>query len=279
MTDDIDLRELSRYSAAEIKAKNYILLNVFSVYILSRLAASQSMGLIGSGFKNRKAVNTMMSKRFPALPDADPPLASLPYVTPQTLAYAHSLVISAVCYSRTDIMTKGKASLLYEKLYDEYAKGEEEEFISDLRATIRSFLFNATAAEVEPATLPSAAQAATSAAPPGTRDADWLLGLDEAKPSDDVDAVAGAVRKQKSVAAAAAAGGGGDADAAADTGSDGDGDGGIEEDSDKLGNVAVAGDDGAAAAGSQTPTPKESPDPKQGKKEKKAAGGKQRRRG
>jgi hypothetical protein len=107
MTDDLDLCELMRYTEDEIAAKEYILYNVFAVYILSQLAASQSMGLIGSGFKNPKAAATMMSKRFPALPDADPPLARLPYVTPQTLAYAISLVILAVCYSSPDIMTKG----------------------------------------------------------------------------------------------------------------------------------------------------------------------------
>ena len=69
------------------------------------------MGLIGAGFKSVKAARFVLTraKRFPALPDADLPLARLPYVTPQTLAYAISLVLSAVCYSSTDIMTKGKA--------------------------------------------------------------------------------------------------------------------------------------------------------------------------
>ena len=64
MTDDIDLCELMRCSEDEISAKNYILYNVFAIYILSKLAASQSMGLIGSGFKNPKAAATMMSKHF-----------------------------------------------------------------------------------------------------------------------------------------------------------------------------------------------------------------------
>ncbi len=46
------------------------------------------MGLAGSGFKNMKVYRTMMARRFPALPDADLPLDELPYITPQTVAYA-----------------------------------------------------------------------------------------------------------------------------------------------------------------------------------------------
>ena len=109
MPFDFDLRQLLNYTETELASKGYISYNVFAVYILSQLAASQCMGLLGAGFKNPKAAVTMMSRRFPALPDADPLLSRLPYVTPRTLAYALSLVLSAVCYSSTDIMTKGKA--------------------------------------------------------------------------------------------------------------------------------------------------------------------------
>lgn len=167
-TDDIDLCELMNYSADEISAKEYRTFNVPAIYLLSVLGASQSMGLIGAGFKNPKACMTMMAKRFPALPETDPPLAKLPYVTPQTLAYALSLVVTAVCYSSTDIMTKGKAPLLYERLREDFAKVEQEDFNSELATTIRSYLFNATAAEAQPAPLQSAAPCAASAAPPGT---------------------------------------------------------------------------------------------------------------
>jgi hypothetical protein len=181
MSDDLALCELMRYTEDEIAAKEYTLYNVFAVYILSKFAASQSMGLIGAGFKNPKAASTMMSKRFPALPDANPPLARLPYVTPQTLVYTLSLVISAVCYCSTDIMTKGHALLLYEKLCEDFAKVNQGAFADDLRCDIRSFLLNVTAAEAQPAAISQAAPAAASAAPPGTHDADRLLGLDEAK--------------------------------------------------------------------------------------------------
>ncbi len=151
------------------------------------------MGSIGSGFKNSKACMTLLAKRFSALPDAEPPLVKL-YVTPQTLANALSLVISDVCYYSTDIMIKGKASLLYESLREYFAKMDQEEFTKDLIASIGSYLpvFNATAAEAQRAPLPSAAQPAASAAPPGTNDADCLLGLAEVKPSVDVQVVASA---------------------------------------------------------------------------------------
>ncbi len=113
-----------------------------------------------------------------------------------------------------------------------------------------------------------------------------MLGLDEAKPRIDVEAVAGAGRKQKSATAAAPCGEGrvaanadacGDADDNGDGGDDSDGDntsdGGIQGDSEgKHGDDTVArgaGDDGAAAAGSQTATPRPSP---RGKKEKNAPG-------
>jgi hypothetical protein len=65
-------------------AKEYVFLNGCAVYILSKLAVSQSMGLISSGFKNPKGARLMLSKRFPALPDAEHPLDRLPYITPQT---------------------------------------------------------------------------------------------------------------------------------------------------------------------------------------------------
>ena len=234
LTHDFDLRDLLRYTAASIAPKRLETYNVFAVYILSHLAASQSMGLIGAGFKNPKAAVTMMSKRFPALSrdldDIGAPLPRLPYVTPQTLAYALSLVLSAVCYSSTDIMTKGKAALQYEKLVDDFTKDGStlDEWSDALGITIRSYLFNVTSAEVEPARRPSesAAQDAASAA----------------------DAVAA---------------GSGDDDNDAKAGDEGDDVGGcdIEEDSDKQGDDTDAGV-GAAAAGSQMQTPQPSPGPK-----------------
>jgi len=252
ITSDLDLRELMRLSDEEISAKDYRVLNVVTVYILSRLATSQSMGLIGAGFKSPKHAVGMLSKRFAPLPDADIPLGSLPYVTRQTVSYALSLVISAVSYSRTCILTKGRAPMTYEKLYDDFAKLTDEDFQEELRILIRSYLINTTATEVQP----TAAASASAATP----------------------------RR----AAATAGGGGGDAGSAplvaaaagGGSGSDGEGNGDAGDSGGSADDAAAGGGNlnaGAAAAtdtgsgdasfaGSQTSTPKPSPGAKAGKK-------------
>jgi hypothetical protein len=198
-------------------------MNVVTAYILSRLAASQSMGIIGAGFKSPKHAVAMLSKRFPAVPDADVPLGTLPYITRQTVAYALSLVVSAVSYSRTCILTKGRAPMLYEKLYDELAKMTDDVFNEELLLLIRSYLYNTTATEVEPAAPASAAPRRAAAADSGGVVADDAAGGG----ASDGDADKGS-------------------DAAADKGSD---------------DAAPAdkGSDDAGGAGSQTSTPKLSP--------------------
>ena len=96
----------------------YWILCEFSRHCLCSLYAitSQSTGLVGFGFKNLKAARAMLSRRFPFLPNADPPLAALPYITPQTVSYALSAIISYVCYAANDPMTMGSAELVYKKL-------------------------------------------------------------------------------------------------------------------------------------------------------------------
>ena len=212
-----------RMSPQEISAKDYRNMNVVTVYILSRLAASQSMGIIGAGFKSPKHAVAMLSKRFPAVPDADVPLGALPYITRQTVAYALSLVVSAVSYSRTCILTKGRAPMLYEKLYDELAKMTDDVFNEELLLLIRSYLYNTTATEVEPTAPASAAPRRAAAADSGGVVADDAAGGG----ASDEDADKGS-------------------DAAADKGSD---------------DAAPAdkGSDDAGGAGSQTSTPKLSP--------------------
>jgi len=207
----------------EISARDYRNMNVVTAYLLSRLAASQSMGIIGAGFKSPKHAVAMLSKRFPAVPDADVPLGSLPYITRQTVAYALSLVVSAVSYSRTCILTKGRAPMLYEKLYDELAKMTDDVFNEELLLLIRSYLYNTTATEVEPAAPASAAPRRAAAADSGGVVADDAAGGG----ASDGDADKGS-------------------DAAADKGSD---------------DAAPAdkGSDDAGGAGSQTSTPKLSP--------------------
>jgi hypothetical protein len=207
----------------EISARDYRNMNVVTAYLLSRLAASQSMGIIGAGFKSPKHAVAMLSKRFPAVPDADVPLGSLPYITRQTVAYALSLVVSAVSYSRTCILTKGRAPMLYEKLYDELAKMTDDVFNEELLLLIRSYLYNTTATEVEPAAPASAAPRRAAAADSG------------------------------GIVADDAAGGGA---------SDGDADKGIDAAADKGSDDAAPADkesENAGGAGSQTSTPKPSP--------------------
>jgi hypothetical protein len=217
----------------EISARDYRNMNVVTAYLLSRLAASQSMGIIGAGFKSPKHAVAMLSKRFPAVPDADVPLGTLPYITRQTVAYALSLVVSAVSYSRTCILTKGRAPMLYEKLYDELAKMTDDVFNEELLLLIRSYLYNTTATEVEPAAPASAAPRRAAAADSGGVVADDAAGGG----ASDGDADKGS-------------------DAAADKGSDDAAP--ADKGSDDAG-PADKGSDDAGGAGSQTSTPKLSP--------------------
>jgi hypothetical protein len=217
----------------EISAKDYRNMNVVTAYLLSRLAASQSMGIIGAGFKSPKHAVAMLSKRFPAVPDADVPLGSLPYITRQTVAYALSLVVSAVSYSRTCILTKGRAPMLYEKLYDELAKMTDDVFNEELLLLIRSYLYNTTATEVEPAAPASAAPRRAAAADSGGVVADDAAGGG----ASDGDADKGS-------------------DAAADKGSD---DAAPADKGSDDAAPADKGSDDAGGAGSQTSTPKLSP--------------------
>jgi hypothetical protein len=224
----------------EISARDYRNMNVVTAYILC-LAASQSMGIIGAGFKSPKHAVAMLSKRFPAVPDADVPLGSLPYITRQTVAYALSLVVSAVSYSRTCILTKGRAPMLYEKLYDELAKMTDDVFNEELLLLIRSYLYNTTATEVEPAAPASAAPRRAAAADSGGVVADDAAGGG----ASDGDADKGS-------------------DAAADKGSDAAADKGSDDaaPADKGSDDAAPADKGsddAGGAGSQTSTPKLSP--------------------
>jgi hypothetical protein len=217
----------------EISARDYRNMNVVTAYLLSRLAASQSMGIIGAGFKSPKHAVAMLSKRFPAVPDADVPLGTLPYITRQTVAYALSLVVSAVSYSRTCILTKGRAPMLYEKLYDELAKMTDDVFNEELLLLIRSYLYNTTATEVEPAAPASAAPRRAAAADSGGVVADDTAGGG----ASDGDADKGS-------------------DTAADKGSDDAAP--ADKGSDDAG-PADKGSDDAGGAGSQTSTPKLSP--------------------
>jgi hypothetical protein len=106
----------------------FVHINMASMYILYRVCSSQSMSIIGAGFKNLKALDVILQRKFPALPFADLPLQTLPYITRQTVANALSLVMSCVCYACNDPMTKGRADQLYEKLMAHYGKLDDDQF-------------------------------------------------------------------------------------------------------------------------------------------------------
>ncbi len=90
--------------------------------------------------KAARFVLTRAKRLFPALPDAESPLDRNPYITRQTVAYALSLVVSAVCYSRTDPTTKALAPKLNEKLYVEMTKLTDEEFEQILEERVIEYL-------------------------------------------------------------------------------------------------------------------------------------------
>ena len=93
-------------------------LNLQSIYILSSLAASQSMGKIGYAFKNVKNVESIKTKTFPILDGGNAEMegaSDVPYITRHTMAYAISLTVSCLCYAINDESNKGRADEVYDK--------------------------------------------------------------------------------------------------------------------------------------------------------------------
>jgi hypothetical protein len=91
-------------------------LNLSAVYMLSALAASQSMNKIGFAFKNLKNAQLILSKRFPTvdgLAVEHEHVSDTPYITRQTVAYAISLTVSALFYGVNDESNKGRADEVY----------------------------------------------------------------------------------------------------------------------------------------------------------------------
>jgi hypothetical protein len=125
----------------------FVHLNMPGMYILYRFCSSQSMGIVGAGVKNLKALHVMLQRRFPALPAAEPPLETLPYITRQTVAYALSLVMLCVCYAFNDPMTKGRADQLYENVMAGYGKLDDDQFQEILSFTLTEWVTKVTAPE------------------------------------------------------------------------------------------------------------------------------------
>ena len=113
LNDKMDLNSPENFHLYE-----FDYLNLPSIYILSALAASQSMGKIGSAFKNVRNSETIMAKRFPTLVGGDAELegaSDVPYITRHTMAYAISLTVSCLYYAINDESNKGRAEEVYDK--------------------------------------------------------------------------------------------------------------------------------------------------------------------
>jgi hypothetical protein len=261
---------------AEVTEQEYTYLNMAAMYILARVTSSQCMGLGGSGFKNMKSSRTMLARRFPALPIADPPLDELPYITHQTVAYAFSLVMSCVCYSFNDPMTKGHASQVYEKILANYSKLSDKEFQNVLRANLTDCVFKATTPEPPRPQVPVMSMREVAAADrgrPSSAAAAAATTTDEsggeaAAEGGSADAEEDGAEEEEEEGEDDGNGGGaadGDGDGAADGNGNGDGDG----------DGDGAGDDGSEDGETSSKKTTSSPgQPRRGNNAKKPAGSK-----
>ena len=213
-------------------------MNLTGMYILNRVCTSQSMSLVGAGFKNLKGLRSMLRRRFPALPNAEPPLGELPYITRQTLSYALSLVISCVCYAYNDTMIKGRPDQLYEKIIASYSELNDDDFMEILTDRLTDWVTKVTAPE-----------------PPGTMvlSQQRIASLDNARPTCARSAANTAAAAAAAAAPAPATQGsgeeGGGADATTPEDADGAGkeeDGGPEDNAD-YDNAAAAQESGPAS--------------------------------
>ena len=259
----------------EITKQEYAFLNMPAMYILARVTSSQCMGLAGSGFKNMKASRTMLARRFPALPDADPPLEALPYITTQTVAYALSLVMSCVCYSVNDPMTKGRAAQLYEKILANFSRLTDKQFHDKLRANLTEWVSKVTSPEPPEPEVPMMSlqqvAAADRARPSGAAAAAAEDADADADECGDIEEDGEAEEDEEA----------GTADGDGDGAADGDGDGAADGDGDGTANGGNGSDDGGTSSQKTTSSPGRSkrnnttkpPDPKQKPKPKKRRGG------
>lgn len=221
--------------------------NLTGMYILNRVCTSQSMSMLGAGFKNLKGLRSMLGKRFPALPDAEPPLGALPYITRQTVSYALSLVISCVCYAYNDTMIRGRPDQLYEKIIASYSELTDDDFMEILSHKLTDWVTKVTAPE-----------------PPGTMvlSQQRIASLDSARPScarSAADTAAPAAAAAPATQGAGEEGGGADAATTTpeDTGGGGEEEDGAPDDNDDDDNDAAAeGSRPASPAGNNKPEKK-----------------------
>ena len=72
----------------------------------------------------------------------------LHYITRQTLANALSLVMSCVCYSYNDPMTRGRSDQVYQKLIANYSKSDDDQFVELLSYNLNEWVTKVTAPEM-----------------------------------------------------------------------------------------------------------------------------------
>jgi hypothetical protein len=132
-------------------------------------------------------------------------LDALPYITPQTVAYALSLVMLCVCYSVADPMTKGRAAQLFKKILENYSKLSAKEYQDILRASVTDWVAKVTAPEPAGPEVPVMSLQEVAAA-------------DKRRPSSAAAASAAAVAAAAAPAAPAEGGAAAEGGASADEG-------------------------------------------------------------
>jgi hypothetical protein len=103
----MDLRSPDKFHEMEFQQ-----MNLASIYMLSALASSQSMGKIWLAFKNVKNASSIMQKKFQSVPGGVAELEGMsacPLLTHHTLAYAISLSVSCIYYICNDNVKKSRA--------------------------------------------------------------------------------------------------------------------------------------------------------------------------
>ena len=118
-------------------------INLSAIYMLSALAASQSMNKVGFAFKNLKNAQLILSKRFPTvdgLAVEHEQVSGTPYITRQTVAYAISLTVSALFYGVNDESNKGRADEVYDKALRDLEQLSDAKFDECLGELLRFYV-------------------------------------------------------------------------------------------------------------------------------------------
>ena len=125
-------------------------LNLSAVYMLSALAASQSMNKVGFAFKNLKNAQLILSKRFPTvdgLAVEHEHVSGTPYITRQTVAYAISLTVSAIFYGVNDESNKGRADEVYDMALRDLEHLSDDKFYACFGELLRCYVEKVTSPE------------------------------------------------------------------------------------------------------------------------------------